>query len=285
MATHCIIITRVAPLGLSGHHESVLRSPSSIRRRSRQGRRDPRAAPPDHRPGAPTRRPEGEVHPRGSNLPLRTPGLVAPPGAAPAARRYGRTPSCAGTATCSADATRPSPGTSALDARAPCVPSGLCVASGQGEPDLGLSPHPRRTRRSGSQGCRLYRVGDPQDRGHRSRTRPGLQQLGRLPALPGSRAPGLRLHRDHYAERSAPVHPCCHRARDSPRPHPRHHRPPHRGLGRSARPQPGHGPRRRRRGDRVPDPGQGHQVSRPVRPDPHRRRHHRPSSPAFAHPG
>jgi hypothetical protein len=32
--------------------------------------------------------------------------------------------------------------------------------------------------------------------------------------------------------------------------------------------------RRGRRGDRVPGPGQGRQVSRPVRPDPHRRRHH-----------
>jgi hypothetical protein len=61
MATRCIMITRVVPPGLSDHHESVLRCPSSICRRSRQGCRDPRAASSDHRSGAPTRRPEGEV--------------------------------------------------------------------------------------------------------------------------------------------------------------------------------------------------------------------------------
>ncbi len=55
--------------------------------------------------------------------------------------------------------------------------------------------HPRHDDR------RLHRLGNPHLRGHRPCARPGRHYLGRLPALPGRRPPGLRLHRDRHPDR------------------------------------------------------------------------------------
>jgi hypothetical protein len=51
------------------------------------------------------------------------------------------------------------------------------------------------------QNRRLHRLGNPQAGGHRPRTRPSLHHLGRLPALPGRRTTGHRLHRNRDPDR------------------------------------------------------------------------------------
>ena len=68
--------------------------------------------------------------------------------------------------------------------------------------------------------------------------------------------------------------------RPPPRAPRRDHRPPHRGLGHPAGPQPADGSRRPRRPVPVPDPRPGQQVHRRVRRRLHRRRH-----PDHPHPG
>jgi hypothetical protein len=120
---------------------------------------------------------------------------------------------------------------------------------------LGLPAHPRRTHHPRHQDRPLHGMGDPQDPRDRTRTRTRPPDLGHLPPQPSPSNPGQRLlHRDH-AQQS---HHLClrrHRTRHPPRPRPRCHRAPHRGVDHPNRPESDHGPPRCRRHGQIPDQG------------------------------
>lgn len=83
---------------------------------------------------------------------------------------------------------------------------------------------------------------DPQDRGHRPGARPCCHDLGRLLALPGERAPVVRLHRDGPPDRPPPLHPRRYRALHPSYTDPRHDGAPYRELGRPGGAEPRAGP-------------------------------------------
>ena len=58
--------------------------------------------------------------------------------------------------------------------------------NGHGEPDVGVSAHPRRTRRPRPPSRRVHYLDDPQNERHRTRTAEDVGDLERVPTLPGS---------------------------------------------------------------------------------------------------
>ena len=67
------------------------------------------------------------------------------------------------------------------------------------ESDLGLPPHPRRTRRARPPPCCVHGLADPQQRRNRPRTHTLGSHLVAVPAVPGRRRLRLRHHRHRHA--------------------------------------------------------------------------------------
>ena len=111
------------------------------------------------------------------------------------------------------------------------------------------------------------------ERGTRSGAPTIRADLATVPVRAGPRDPRGRLRPRRHRVPAPPLRPRRDRARPSPRAPRRDHRPPHRGLGHPAGPQPVDGPRRSRRPVPVPDPRPGQQVHRRVRRRLRRRRH------------
>jgi hypothetical protein len=252
------MINRAAATCLPNRNERLRRAALVPDERPRQGRRDPRPAPPDHRPAettGPSSLPSSPL-PREALRRLRL--LVRPDTVLRWHRNLMKQRH--------ANASRPKrPGQPAHRALHPQPDP----APGLRKPVIGLPAHPRRTRNPRDQSHRIHRLGDHQSRGHRPHPGAIHHHLGRFPALPGPRAPGPRLHRNHHPHRAAPVHPGRHRTLHPPHPGPRHHRASDRNLGHPVREDPRDGLGGRGRHGQVPDPshGSGHSAPRGPRTD------------------
>ena len=100
---------------------------------------------------------------------------------------------------------------------------------GQPQPNLGLTPHPRRTHPSRPPGRGIHRVENPQTPRHRPRTQPIHNHVNPIPAIPGRSR--LRLRHCRHRVPAPLLPPVLHR-----RHHPRsllrrHHRQPDRRIG------------------------------------------------------
>ena len=106
-----------------------------------------------------------------------------------------------------------------------------------GEPDVGIPPHPRRTRPARHHHRRVDGVGDPQDSGDRPRTRPDIGVVDDIPPCSSGRDRRVRLlHRRH--RHVAPLlRAVLHRTRQPPRAPRRHHDQPDRRLDHPSSPE------------------------------------------------
>src|SRR6266571_6056022 len=93
------------------------------------------------------------------------------------------------------------------------------LADGHREPDLGISPHPRRNRAAWVPGRAEHRVAAPQTSRHRPSATPHGSDLAAVPVRPSRGHPGVRfLPRRHRAAQT-PVRPVRHRGRQPPGPY------------------------------------------------------------------
>jgi hypothetical protein len=135
------------------------------------------------------------------------------------------------------------------------------------EPDLGVSPHPRRAVPPGVQGQDRgqHRVDDPAARRRRSGTHAVGHELAAVPTNSGrQRASRGLLHRG-YGLAAAAVRPVCDRGRDPSGPCAGGDAASGGGVGRTAGPKPCYRNRRGRCRVQVPGPRSGYQVHRGVR--------------------
>ena len=101
------------------------------------------------------------------------------------------------------------------------------------ESDLGIPPHPRRTRRARPPPRCVHGLADPKERPNRPRTHTLGSHLVAVPAVPGRRRLRLRHHRNRHAAQVLPA--VLHRHRYPNRVLRRDHRPPQRRLGQPSR--------------------------------------------------
>ena len=127
-------------------------------------------------------------------------------------------------------------------------------SAGPGEPSLGIPQDPRRASRPGREGSRVDRVGDPEECRDRPCATADPARVVAVPALPGRGDPGMRLLHGRPARRHPGLCPGRDRARQQAHPHPRGHLAAHRGMDRSAGPEPDDGPRRASAPGEVHDP-------------------------------
>ena len=136
------------------------------------------------------------------------------------------------------------------------------AADGPRESPLGLQTDPGRVGRTRPFRGRLDCLEDLEGRGTRSRAPTGRADLATVPVRAGPCDPRGRLRPRRYRVPAPPLRPRRRRTRPPPCAPRRDHRPPHRGLGHPAGPQPVDGPRRSRRSVPVLDPRPGQQVHR-----------------------
>jgi hypothetical protein len=195
-----MMTSRATPTGLPGHDQHVRATAPTAHERSGQGRGDPGATTPDHHPGTPAGRGSAAVLPRRPSVPH---GSAAPhpdsdASSAPAAGMSGN---------CAALASGPprAPPRRQFPSQTPGPPTNRPLdppagtTSCAGEPRLGISPHPRRTTRTRSQGRRLHRLADPHRRRNQPSRRSHLDQRGRP-----SSAPRPALYSPATSSRSSP---------------------------------------------------------------------------------
>ena len=277
-ANSCARMIRcAASTGLPRRDQHARAAAAAADERPGQGRRDPRAAAPDHGPRTATARREGPVHPG-------RPGLARRP-AAPATPRRTAQPAAAGPpGDRAALAPRPD--------RPPARPDLPAHARSGGHEPSGRSAGwccawPARTAPGdtavSTANCSSWGSRSPPPPSGRSSRTPAIDPAPERTSSTWATFLRSQAHAIIAADffetttltGATTVRPGGHRARHPPGPDPRRHRPPDRGLGDPGRPEPGHGPRRRRLPGQVPDPGPGRQVPGPVRRDPRRRRDQR----------
>lgn len=201
-----MMIDRAAATGLPRHDERIRHAASAADERPGQGRGNPGVAPSDHSAGAPTGQAEGALQRESSGVPG---GAAAPAATEPAGQAAVAGAPRDGSALASQPTRTPPRGCLPTQAPGPAadraLDSGPGVAPGPGEPQLGISPAPRRTARPRNQGSRVHRVGDLEGGRDRPGARAHVQHVGRLPTLPGRRPAGLRLPGNGHPYRNANV--------------------------------------------------------------------------------
>ena len=148
------------------------------------------------------------------------------------------------------------------------------------ESDLGIPPHPRRTRPTRHHHRRVDGVGDPQEGGHRPRTRPNGGVVDNVSTRSSRRHRRVRLLHHRHRHAAPLLRLVLHRTRHPPRAPRRHHDQPDRRLDDPSRPELQHGLRTQ---DSVPDPRRRRPVRRRVRRSlPKRRRDDHPHTAVHA---